>query len=920
MSTVVVELTGDEANLLRSLDKVIAKERDHERQLAETAARGDKAGAELAGAFDKASRTTDKALQGILKDLSRVGPAGREMAAGLKTEFQKAGKGGHKSIQSILDELQKLDPEAAEQARQIAASMKQAASSSTRSFDRLAEPIEHAGLTAEEVSQRLRESFGQASEGILPELGKITDSVGGIGGSLFAMAGAGGAISAVVGGFQAVSGAIVDNKQKLIDVRDAALEVAEAQQNASANLVGMSIVDQNEVLSERLPELAAELGVRDLAGFKAAYGAAYSASGGDADYAERAVTAAASVSSADAGGIRANSAAALDLQRATGIVDAERNLALLGTARAVARVDDPESFANTLAKAVSLNVATIPEQDRESAAVQTAAFFSTATQFGTDVTGEESKTASIQFGKKIDELFDTLPDIAMEARDKLTKLVDANTLSPTQSLQLRELEAKKAERPDKFSAEDAANLQQLNERTEFTELELKQRDHLESLIAEIQQTVDPQNFAKRISTIQQSPALAEELFSQDIGGEVFSGVFKQIRDAESQFSKAFFENIEKVSTDRSAFEQQALAAMAGTPAMLTAFLKRSGEAAKNVAELGQPGDAMRVQLEQNVENALAVTRGEGLLASTNDYFGELWRWDTLPGKHALTKSQSSVLPLIERREELVDQNEASGGDPDLEAKIKSLELLIDAHQKATGAYVQQIVDGRVKPRPGEIAEAQRFNRMRLAYSQRPGAANELGTEFGREIVQEQAEQLRPLQGDAASQQAGTAPQATAEQVPSMAKLFDALERRSGLAADGITAEEKPRFSELNDQIRGMRDLIIEQVPSLDNDARRLLGDQVDAFGRKSGPLFTADKAGQPQAFDQAYFFNSLLGEFRRQSAAVEKQNELLEKQNAAAERSAAANETTAKQTKPPFRSPSREVLNSIKNPDGSYRK
>lgn len=44
MATQVVELTGDEARLLRSLDKVIQKERDHEAQLRKVGDEGDKAG------------------------------------------------------------------------------------------------------------------------------------------------------------------------------------------------------------------------------------------------------------------------------------------------------------------------------------------------------------------------------------------------------------------------------------------------------------------------------------------------------------------------------------------------------------------------------------------------------------------------------------------------------------------------------------------------------------------------------------------------------------------------------------------------------------------------------------------------------------------------------------------------------------
>lgn len=759
----------------------------------------------------QASAKASGSMEAMVDKLAELDPTAREVAAKVSAELAAAD--ARTTFERSIAELSKINPTAAAAARAVNDKLTEA--DAQVKFDDIVNELRRVNPEAAKVAEKLRsemrtasddagdsifDSVKDATDQALPEIGRLTQGVGGIGERLVEIAGAGGAVGAFLAGIKLIGDAISENHNKLIETRDLALNVAAAQQDTTQNLVGMSIVDQNEVLSQRLPELAAELGVEDLAGLKAAYGAAYSASGGDAAAAERSVIAAASISSANTGGIRANAGAALDLARATGIAEPERNLALLGTARAAARVDDAEGFAKTLSKAVSQLVAQIPEQDKEALAKQSSAAFATLTQFATDTTGEETKTALIAFGSKLDELFDNLPSIAEEARDKLQKLEAANTLTPVQQVEKQELEAKQAgftpamqqellalrgsattreERLEKlkdtptrdrtaqdeaeikrlesenkklarlekseFTDRDAAQLTTLTDRTVFTEMEKQQRESLKALVEAASTTVDPQDFAKRIQAVQASPALAEKLNEGGIGGEMFAGIFRQFSDADSELSKSFNETIGKISTDRKDFDSQAVAAMSATPAMLTGFLKRSGAAASNVAKLGQPGDAIGIQYEENVSKLLADTRGEGFFNSTLDYIDEVARPERLPGNFALSKAQSSVLPLIDRRESLIGMNKSAGGDPELEAKIAAIDSLIATHEKGLEAHVQSLVDGRIKARPGEIEEAIEYNTTRLNLAARPDAPNALGTDLGREILERQREQLSRLQ-------------------------------------------------------------------------------------------------------------------------------------------------------------------------------
>jgi hypothetical protein len=124
MATQIVELTGDEAALLRSLDKVIQKQLEYERKLRDTGETGDAAGNAIADAMAKVQRESDKALRGVLGDLKSLGPEGQAAAEALKGHLTEAGKAGFRSMDAVLEQLRLIDPTAAAAAEQAATEIK----------------------------------------------------------------------------------------------------------------------------------------------------------------------------------------------------------------------------------------------------------------------------------------------------------------------------------------------------------------------------------------------------------------------------------------------------------------------------------------------------------------------------------------------------------------------------------------------------------------------------------------------------------------------------------------------------------------------------------------------------------------------------------------------------------------------------
>ncbi len=99
----------------------------------------------MQGAFDKAVRENDTALNGLLRDLKQLGPEGAAASDAMKEHFRNAGKAGHRSMDEVLDQIRKIDPEAAAAADAAATELKDAATDSERQYRDVVEELESMG-------------------------------------------------------------------------------------------------------------------------------------------------------------------------------------------------------------------------------------------------------------------------------------------------------------------------------------------------------------------------------------------------------------------------------------------------------------------------------------------------------------------------------------------------------------------------------------------------------------------------------------------------------------------------------------------------------------------------------------------------------------------------------------------------------
>lgn len=177
MATQVVELTGDEAALLRSLDKVIQKEREHERQLARTAGASDATGDKLESALRRVEKANNQAMRSMVRDLQALGPEGRAAAEELKAQLTAAGKGDFKTVDGILNDLAKLDPAAATAAAAVRAKLSEA--DPKEAFDNTLASLKELGpegaAIARGIEQDMKTAAVEAAGGLDPIIQKLAE-------------------------------------------------------------------------------------------------------------------------------------------------------------------------------------------------------------------------------------------------------------------------------------------------------------------------------------------------------------------------------------------------------------------------------------------------------------------------------------------------------------------------------------------------------------------------------------------------------------------------------------------------------------------------------------------------------------------------------------------------------------------------
>ncbi|QDV22927.1 hypothetical protein [Aureliella helgolandensis] len=365
MATQIVELTGDEAKLLKSLDNVIQKQLELERKLRDTGVQGDAAGIQMKDALAKVEAEAEKTLKGLLKELNTLGPEGRQASEELRKHLVEAGKIGEKSIESVVAKLDLIDPESAAAARKLVSNM------------------QDAGNKGESIFQR----FGKSA-------------VGQIAGIASAYVGVSEAI-------QAVNGYLKQQRDLLKEAKDAQIALARSQQDFHKNSVGLTAIQQSELLKVEIPNIARDAGFPDVSSLNDAVGATVSV-GADEKQVVAAVRAAASLTTNSPEALDDLSAAAHTVGRYTGTNDPIQGLNLLLTAGNISAVKDPAKLAEQLPKLFAISAAA-SEAAPEVKVRETAALFGSLTKQLNDKTGDISATA----------LRDLEPQLRAFAKDKV---------------------------------------------------------------------------------------------------------------------------------------------------------------------------------------------------------------------------------------------------------------------------------------------------------------------------------------------------------------------------------------------------------------------------------------------------------------------------------------------------------------------
>ncbi len=163
MATQVVELTGDEAALLRSLDRAVKKQLEYEAKLRDTGTTGDAAGTQVEAALARVERESNKALRGLMAELKSLGPEGARAAGELQSHFVETGKAGYRSFDAILDKIRAIDPTAADAAAAARESLDDSATKATAAFNETLQLLAQLGPEGASAARKIKQDMDAAA-------------------------------------------------------------------------------------------------------------------------------------------------------------------------------------------------------------------------------------------------------------------------------------------------------------------------------------------------------------------------------------------------------------------------------------------------------------------------------------------------------------------------------------------------------------------------------------------------------------------------------------------------------------------------------------------------------------------------------------------------------------------------------------
>lgn len=507
MAEMVVTLTGDEAKLYRSLQRIVDQQAamekgftDVEKAAKKAAREAEQDAAKQKAAQDKLNKSYQDQIA-IMNEQAVAITKGKAAAAEMKAIREGLTKEQAANLRMQLEELELIEQAAAKK-KQDAADRKKAedqANADKKKADdqaradkkRAEEEAEKAAKKRQEQIDKIARDEDRAAKKRIADAKKAYDA------ELEAAIKAGEARAAAakkaqeeesklaekkiadikkerddrnratldaVGGLATMAAsyvsvsvavqAVTQNLREQLGIQKESLNVSEqigkAQSNATKNFTGLSTKQKAAALQEA-KAIQQEIGFPEQAPIVEALGAGYS-SAGDIVKTNAAVRAAAKLNRLTPENIRVDAAGALDIARASGNADAESNLAFLLNVGAVSRTENPQDLSRAVAPVIASGTSTVPSQDKMQASRETAAVYATLNQLTADAVGRESATATQTLLGKIDQFFKDLQSTRDEVATKITELETKGRQTPLakakseSKLQLAELEVQEKQR------------------------------------------------------------------------------------------------------------------------------------------------------------------------------------------------------------------------------------------------------------------------------------------------------------------------------------------------------------------------------------------------------------------------------------------------------------------------------------------
>ena len=522
MAGVVVELTGDEAKLLASMQKVIAQNA--------------KTGDSFKGMGGKAKEAADVAV----KEQQRVERDNKKSADMMYAEHKKM-----------------LDNKAGESRRAGLAAEALARKTAFAEVNATIKAAERQIQEAEKVASKKRK--------LAEDFEKQNTSLGS---QVFdRIAGSIDASTIAIGAFAIGVKMVADEQQRIVDLQNEQLgisnKLAAAQQEATKNLVGMEPGAMKELVEGAPQRIALDASFSDLPALTKALGSAASIVGNSV--AETVTSTAAKLSSLTPEQLEPTTQSLSLVVQATGVTDAREAMSLLLSAGSVATPENLPRLSEGAAKAINAGVvSTSGTQTKIDAAKESTSLFAMLTEV--DPKGNSSATAAVDLISDMREIFGKDKEATDKRDDKIDSLSQTRERNLDQKdnlttqIEIKTKQAAKFKDADKSPAAESARLTLTNAKSSLERLVVSSASTDKQLAAleddrKTQQTrVDPGTTLGRLEAVSKDPKLREQYLSNMKGEAIFKPLFEGLVTPGSDQRKKLAASSAAVTTDVSVFE------------------------------------------------------------------------------------------------------------------------------------------------------------------------------------------------------------------------------------------------------------------------------------------------------------------------------------------------------------------------------